>query len=106
MVLEQAAHARPAVGRRERVRRCRGSATAVDQGVPADVMLPVVPGVLVQWSTHPASLKGVTGWWWSRQACAPCAGQAAGGAPLAVSAASSADQRRSLQMPPVVSSCS
>ena len=32
--------------------------------LPADVMLPAVPGLLVQCPTHPASLAG---WWWSRR---------------------------------------
>ena len=39
--------------------------------VPADVALQAVPGRPVQWTTHPASLRGSAGWCWgSLRACA------------------------------------
>ena len=56
----------------------RGRRRRRDQGVPADAALPAMPGLFVQWPTHPEPLRGGAGCWWGSCACARCAAQAAG----------------------------
>ena len=53
-----------------------GSAAAAPAGDPAVAMLPAMPGMLVEWTSHPDSLMRSAGWCWGiLRACAVhCAG--------------------------------